>query len=202
MCSVRSLRGGKPTYDRCLFYRDRVLIDPLLCILSVRMEDQSNTISAELLSLTYGAFISQIVKDYEDITEINKQIDLLGCACTDRISGRYNMGLRLVEDYLSKTHTRGIKSFQATCQDIVSKAFLMYTGMEASVENWNSDEQSCLLRICFARESHAGFTSNPLTLYVEIPDELKGIHYSGVYCGVIRGALEMIHVFSVWRCDG
>ncbi|KAK8829593.1 component of TRAPP complex [Blastocystis sp. ATCC 50177/Nand II] len=138
------------------------------------MEDQPSTISAELLSLTYGAFISQIVKDYEDVTEINKQIDLLG----------YNMGLRLVEDYLSKTHTRGIKSFQATCQDVASKAFPMYTGVEASVENWNSDEQSCILR----------FTNNPLTLYVEIPDELKGIHYSGVYCGVIRGALEMIHM--------
>lgn len=88
------------------------MIGPLFGILSIGMEDQPSTISAELLSLTYGAFISQIVKDYEDVTEINKQIDLLGFGSLNRVSGRYNMGLRLVEDYLSKTHTRGIKSFQ------------------------------------------------------------------------------------------
>lgn len=122
------------------------MIGLLFGILSIGMEDQPSTISAELLSLTYGAFISQIVKDYEDVTEINKQIDLLGFGSLNRVSGRYNMGLRLVEDYLSKTHTRGIKSFQATCQDVASKAFPMYTGVEASVENWNSDEQSCILR--------------------------------------------------------
>lgn len=147
---VRSLRGGKHIYDTCFFHRDRVFIESLFFILLKRMEDQSNTISAGLLSLTYGAFIAQIVKDYEDITEINKQIELLGFMYLYRLKYRYNMGLRLVEDYLSKTHTRGIKSFQATCQDIALKAFPIYTGMEASVENWNSDEQSCLLRIHLA----------------------------------------------------
>jgi len=42
------------------------------------MEEADNTISGELLAFTYGAFIAQIVKDYEDINEINKQIELLG----------------------------------------------------------------------------------------------------------------------------
>lgn len=42
------------------------------------MEETEATIRPELLSLTYGAFISQIVKDYEDVNEINKQIDQLG----------------------------------------------------------------------------------------------------------------------------
>lgn len=42
------------------------------------MEEGDSTISAELLALTYGAFISQIVRDYEDVVEINKQIDQLG----------------------------------------------------------------------------------------------------------------------------
>ena len=42
------------------------------------MEETEAAVSPELLSLTYGAFISQIVKDYEDVNEINKQIDLLG----------------------------------------------------------------------------------------------------------------------------
>lgn len=129
-----------------LFVADRVFAKGVLLPISLNMDSQSNVISPELLALTYGAFISQIVKDYEDVTEINKQIELLGYACRDGMSSRYNMGLRLIEDYLSKTHTRGIKSFQATCQNIATKALPMYTGVTASVENWNGDEQSCVLR--------------------------------------------------------
>ena len=39
------------------------------------MEETDNKVSGELVALTYGAFISQIVKDYEDVNEINKQIE-------------------------------------------------------------------------------------------------------------------------------
>ena len=42
------------------------------------MEETDNTVSSELLALTYGAFVSQIVKDYEEVSEINKQIEQLG----------------------------------------------------------------------------------------------------------------------------
>ena len=129
-----------------LFVVDRVFTKDVSFRISLNMDSQSNVISPELLALTYGAFISQIVKDYEDITEINKQIELLGYACRIGMNNRYNMGLRLIEDYLAKTHTRGIKSFQATCQNIATKALPMYTGIAASVENWNGDEQSCVLR--------------------------------------------------------
>lgn len=44
----------------------------------VRMEEAASSVSPELVSLTFGAFISQIVKDYENEVEINKQIELLG----------------------------------------------------------------------------------------------------------------------------
>lgn len=131
-----------------LFVADRVFAKGVLLPISLNMDSQSNIISPELLALTYGAFISQIVKDYEDVTEINKQIELLGYECRGGVSSRYNMGLRLIEDYLSKTHTRGIKSFQTTCENIATKALPMYTGVTASVESWNGDEQSCVLR-CF-----------------------------------------------------
>lgn len=38
------------------------------------------------------------------------------------------------------------------------------------------------------------FKSNPLNLFVEIPDELDALQYNNIYCGIIRGAFEMIHV--------
>ena len=33
---------------------------------------------------------------------------------------------------------------------------------------------------------------NPLTDFVELPEQLQGLRYSNVLCGVIRGALEMV----------
>lgn len=42
------------------------------------MEEEDLKVSGELVALTYGAFVAQIVKDYESIDEINKQIELLG----------------------------------------------------------------------------------------------------------------------------
>ena len=49
-----------------------------------------------------------------------------------------------------------------------------------------------------ARDLSVGFTSNPLTRFVELPDEMSNLQYSNIYCGIIRGALEMIHVGFRW----
>lgn len=59
------------------------------------------------------------------------------------------MGLRLIEEYLAKTRTRGIKSFKTACENIATKAFPMYIGCIASIDNWSDDEQSCILRFIF-----------------------------------------------------
>jgi len=45
--------------------------------------------NAELLTLTYGAFVAQLMKDYESDEEVNKQLDKVG----------YNIGVRLIEDF-------------------------------------------------------------------------------------------------------
>lgn len=162
------------------------------------MEDAASSVSPELVSLTFGAFVSQIVKDYEDEIEINKQIELLGYLLLFSLYGRYNIGVRLVEEYLAKTRTRSLKSFKHSCENIASVAFPMFVGITASVESWNEDEQSCILStiflflLCFV-----GFVSNPLSNFVELPEEFSKLQYNAVYCGIIRGALEMVHVF----CD-
>ncbi len=33
--------------------------------------------NAELFTLTYGAVVAQLVKDYEDATEVNEQLDVM-----------------------------------------------------------------------------------------------------------------------------
>ena len=159
------------------------------------MEDTASSVSPELVSLTFGAFVSQIVKDYEDEIEINKQIELLGYLLLFSLYGRYNIGVRLVEEYLAKTRTRSLKSFKHSCENIASVAFPMFVGITASVESWNEDEQSFILSTIFFNFYHfVGFVSNPLSNFVELPEEFSKLQYNAVYCGIIRGALEMVHV--------
>lgn len=67
-------------------------------------------VNAELVTLTYGTMVAQLCKDYEnDYVEVNKQLDKMG----------YNIGLRLIEDYLAKSNTmRRCSNFRETAEMI------------------------------------------------------------------------------------
>lgn len=54
---------------------------------------RSDRVSAELLALTYGSFVRQLLLDYEDVADVNTQLDAVG----------YNIGVRLVDDFLAKS---------------------------------------------------------------------------------------------------
>lgn len=60
--------------------------------------------------LTYGTIVAQLCKDYDsDYVEVNKQLDKMG----------YNIGLRLIEDYLAKSNTmRRCSNFKETAEMI------------------------------------------------------------------------------------
>lgn len=66
--------------------------------------------NAELVTLTYGTIVAQLCKDYEsDYAEVNKQLDKMG----------YNIGLRLIEDYLAKSNTmKRCANFRETAEMI------------------------------------------------------------------------------------
>ena len=67
-------------------------------------------VNAELVTLTYGTIVAQLCKDYEsDYVEVNKQLDKMG----------YNIGLRLIEDYLAKSNTmKRCANFRETAEMI------------------------------------------------------------------------------------
>lgn len=69
-------------------------------------------VNAELVTLTYGTVVAQLCKDYEnDYAEVNKQLDKMG----------YNIGLRLIEDYLAKSNTmKRCANFRETA-DMISR---------------------------------------------------------------------------------
>lgn len=130
-------------------------------------------ISGELFSLTYGSLVVQILKDYENIDNVNNELDKIG----------YNIGVRLVEDFLSRTNSGKCHNFRDTAEKI-QLAFRLFLNVQPTVTGWNatSDEFSLL------------FDSNPLGEFVELPDHCSDLKYANIICGAIRGAMEMVHI--------
>lgn len=66
-------------------------------------------INAELVTLTYGTIVAQLCKDFDgDYAEVNKQLDKMG----------YNIGLRLIEDFMARSNTGRCSSFRETGEAI------------------------------------------------------------------------------------
>lgn len=61
-------------------------------------------------------------------------------------------------------------------------AFRTYLGVVPQITNWSSaaDEFSLI------------FDTNPLTEFVELPDNYSNLKYSNILAGVLRGACEMV----------
>uniref|UniRef100_A0AAY5K6Y1 Trafficking protein particle complex subunit 3 n=1 Tax=Esox lucius TaxID=8010 RepID=A0AAY5K6Y1_ESOLU len=96
----------------------------------------------------------------------------------------YNIGVRLIEDFLARSSVGRCQDFRETADVIAKVAFKMYLGITPSVTNWSpaGDEFSLILE------------SNPLVDFVELPDNHSTLVYSNLLCGVLRGALEMVQM--------
>jgi hypothetical protein len=136
-------------------------------------------VNAELVTLTYGTIVAQLCKDYEsDYAEVNKQLDKMG----------YNIGLRLIEDYLAKSNTmKRCANFRETAEMISRVGFKIFLNITPQVLNWTSENDQFSLV----------FEENPLADFVELPDDGRAqdqLWYSNILCGVLRGALEMVQM--------
>ena len=69
--------------------------------------------NAELFALTYGALVVQLIQDYEDYAEVNKQLEKMG----------YNIGTRLIEDFLARSNMGRCADFREV-GEVVAKACL------------------------------------------------------------------------------
>src|SRR6266404_2498430 len=54
--------------------------------------------------MTYGALVVQLIQDYEDYAEVNKQLEKMG----------YNIGTRLIEDFLARSNLGRCADFKET----------------------------------------------------------------------------------------
>jgi len=143
----------------------------------VKLAD-SKKINSELFTLTYGALVSQLLRDYENVEDVNRQLDRMG----------YSIGVRIVEDFLARTTTARCTDMKDTAEKIQS-AFKMYLGVSPSITNWSPsyDEFSLI------------FEQNPMTEFVELPENFINLKYCNLFCGIIRGACEMVQLeVSTW----
>jgi len=133
-------------------------------------------VNAELFTLTYGTVVAQLCKDFdEDYIEVNKQLDKMG----------YNIGMRLIEDFLAKSNTGSCSNLRETAEMISKVGFKIFLNITPAITNWSSDGKQFTLVL----------EENPLADFVELPDDGKAqdeLWYSNVLCGVLRGALEMV----------
>ena len=76
------------------------------------------TQNAELFAMTYGALVVQLIQDYEDYTEVNKQLDKMG----------YNIGTRLIEDFLARSNIGRCADFRET-GEVIAKVRMMLVSL-------------------------------------------------------------------------
>mmetsp|Transcript_32217 Transcript_32217/g.91391 ORF Transcript_32217/g.91391 Transcript_32217/m.91391 type:complete len:181 (+) Transcript_32217:293-835(+) len=129
-------------------------------------------INTEIFTLTYGSVVRQLITDLEDVNEVNKELEKMG----------YNIGTRLVDEFLAKTNTSRCADFKDAAEKIAKAGFKMFLGVSAIATNWSADGSECSLIL----------EENPLADFVELPEAYSGLIYCNVLCGVIRGALEMV----------
>ncbi|KAF7304981.1 Trafficking protein particle complex subunit BET3 [Mycena kentingensis (nom. inval.)] len=153
-------------------------------------------VNAELFALTYGALVVQLIQDYEDYSEVNKQLEKMG----------YNIGTRLIEDFLAKSGLGRCADFREVGEVVAKVGFKSFlnitpTVTHAALQPPQSPGQRPVstggtLQSSVGASFALTFDENPLAEFVELPEEALegGLWFSNVLCGVIRGALEMVQM--------
>ncbi|KAH9071153.1 transport protein particle complex subunit [Lactarius deliciosus] len=161
---------------------------------------RTEKINAELFAMTYGALVVQLIQDYEDYAEVNKQLEKMG----------YNIGTRLIEDFLARSNLGRCADFKETGEVIAKVGFKSFLNVTPTVTHSQPPPASPRSstpasgqgqpQTAAATGSQPHFTltldENPLAEFVELPEEAieGGLWFSNVLCGVLRGALEMVQI--------
>jgi hypothetical protein len=88
-------------------------------------------VNSELLAMTYGAIVSQIIRDYKDVRVVNAELDRMG----------YNIGVRLIDELLAKAGTLSCANFRETANVIAKVAFKMFLGIAAEGQQDQQQQQ-------------------------------------------------------------
>ncbi|KAN0076928.1 NO signaling/Golgi transport ligand-binding domain containing protein [Tylopilus felleus] len=143
--------------------------------------------NAELFALTYGALVVQLIQDYEDYAEVNKQLEKMG----------YNIGIRLIEDFLARSSLGRCADFREVGEVVAKVGFKSFLNITPAVTHTAPPSRPNSQQGTVAGSSFVlTLEENPLAEFVELPEEVLegGLWFSNVLCGVIKGALEMVQM--------
>eukprot|EP00758_Cryptobia_borreli_P014756 Tbor_TRINITY_DN5954_c5_g1::TRINITY_DN5954_c5_g1_i2::g.19323::m.19323/K20302/TRAPPC3, BET3; trafficking protein particle complex subunit 3 len=182
-----------------------------------RVYEEMPKISSELFAITYGALVHQIlIINSEQIEAVNHQLEQMGS----------KIGMRLIEEYVAKAiYGKGCnnnnnskaggcvaaptcKSFGQTGEAIAKIGLMMFLGIKGQVANItgggishdiiNDNNNNNNNNTSQSVQSYSIiFPDNPLNTFVELPINMRdSIWYSNILCGVIRGALEQVGIYT------
>jgi len=155
-------------------------------------KNKTEKVNAELFALTYGALVVQLIQDYEDYAEVNKQLEKMG----------YNIGTRLIEEFLAKSSLGRCADFKDVGEVIAKVGFKSFLNITPNITHAQPQPPASPTAKPQSTGASPGsmfsltFDDNPLAEFVELPEEALegGLWFSNVLCGVIRGALEMVQM--------
>ncbi|KAG1891155.1 BET3 family protein [Suillus subluteus] len=155
-------------------------------------KSRTDKINSELFALTYGALVVQLIQDYEDYAEVNKQLEKMG----------YNIGTRLIEDFLARSSLGRCSDFREVGEVAAKVGFKSFLNITPTVTHSGAPPPSSRSTSAAQQSGVPGSSfiltldENPLAEFVELPDEALegGLWFSNVLCGVLRGALEMVQM--------
>jgi len=133
----------------------------------------------------------QLIQDYEDYAEVNKQLEKMG----------YNIGTRLIEEFLAKSSLGRCADFKDVGEVIAKVGFKSFLNITPNVTHAQPQPPTSPTTKSSTGASPGSmfsltFDDNPLAEFIELPEEALegGLWFSNVLCGVIRGALEMVQM--------
>ena len=92
-----------------------------------------------------------------------------------------------MDEFLAKSDSPYCKNLAETANVVGKTAFKMFLGIDCNVQVVTQVHNPPTSFSLILRD-------NPLSLFVELPDKYKKtLQYTILYCGVVRGALEMLN---------
>ncbi|GAX28908.1 hypothetical protein FisN_20Lh219 [Fistulifera solaris] len=131
--------------------------------------------NAEFFALTYGALVAELVRDLEQNSEIQAELDRMG----------HSIGIRFIEEVLAKAPELKVSQQFMETVDVVKVAMKLFLGV--TVEIVTSADDQYIVKM----------NENPLMVFVELPEDRQDLQYNQLLAGMLRGMLEMLQ----FDCD-
>lgn len=126
----------------------------------------------EFSALVYGSFVASLLEMTEDVEEVNKKLDEIG----------YRIGLRLAHDFGRDTSLERIDD-PNKIKDVICKKWMVLSGSKTPNVNVKVDD----------KKYEFTFMPSIFTQNVQVPELYKGVNFTGMLPGALKGIFEIFH---------